>query len=297
MGSPLAILRSTLAVVALPSSAAAVEVEVLSSASADSPDPVVHDDADLVLLAVSEHRGSAEPCGCGTRPLGGLARLTAYARAVRAEQPALVLHAGGWLDASADGPEITEAAREANRRYSQALRRSSVDVLHVAWPDLAALAEPRPGLVSANLHSADDVLRRTVVTVGEHRVLVTGVSRGGPAYLHRPGTDVRAPVPAVREVLDLTPDHDLAVVLAYDDPQAARAVSMVDGVDLVIEAGGYQARWKPLQEAAVHVRTWDQGLRVTELRLWLEGTELERVVVREVDLDEALDGGERRRSR
>ena len=159
---------------------------------------------------------------------------------------------------------------------------------------LAALAEPRPGLVSANLLTPLPVLRRVVASVGGHDVLVTGVSRGGPDYLWPPGTQVVPAVDGVEEVLSLSPERSLSVVLAYDDPKAARAVSQLPGVDLVVEAGDYQARWKPLVEQAVHVRTWRQGLRLTELRLWVGDDGLQRVVLREVALDEALDRGGRR---
>jgi len=272
----------------LPGMAAAVEVDVEVVPQGPLVDRVVRDDAHLVLLVTSEHAGDPAPCGCGLDPLGGLARQEAYAQAVRQTGvPTLVLHAGGWLDSTADEGELTPQARAANDAMMGALRGIGVDVLNVGWPDLAGLEAARPGLVSANLLTDEPVLRRVITEVDGRRVLITGVSRGGPAYLQR--APVVGAADGVREVLQLSPDPALAVVLAYDDPQAARSVAQLDGVDLVVEAGAYQARWKPLTDGAVHVRTWDRGQRLTELRLWLGDEGLTKVVVREIPLDARLD--------
>jgi hypothetical protein len=251
-------------------------------------DRVVRDDADLVVLASSEHRGQVGPCGCEARPLGGLQRAHDYAEAVRGTGvPTLVVHAGGWLDTTADEGRITSAAKRSNEAFTRGLRQVQVDVLNVGFGDLAALELARPGLVSANLRSDAAVLQGTVREVGEHRVALTGVSRRGPTYLLPEGATHRAAVPAAREVLERL-DGALSVVLVYDDPQAAVDLADQPWVDLVIEAAGYKARWPAVEGAhgGVRVRTWDQGVRLTELRLWLgDDGELQRVLHREVDLD------------
>lgn len=246
----------------------------------------IHDDASLVLLVSGEHQGRVGACGCEGRPLGGLARQQAYVEAVEATgSPSLVLHAGAWLDAGASGMELTERARVANEGFLRALRRVRVDVLNTAWPDLAALeGRGRPGLVASGLHHDDSpVLDVVTREVGGVRVAVTGMSRAGMPYLMPPGTETVPGVAGVQAALDGV-ERDLAVVLVYDDPEGARAVAQLPGVDVVVEAARYNGRWEPFVDGALHVRTWEQGQRLTELRLWV-GEGLERAMVRQVDLD------------
>lgn len=288
-------LRPVLAILALPLlfalEASAVEATTERADGARVEARLADDDAELVILVSSEHRGDPEACGCGVRPLGGLARQQTYVEAVEATgTPSLVLHAGGWLASEADQGVITDASRAANARMMRALRGVRVDALNAGWPDVAALELARPGLVSATLRADVPVLEADVHAVGGVRVAVTGVTRGGPAYLWREGTEVRDAVQAVAAVRDRV-EADLLVVLVYDDPEAAVAVARLPGVDLVVEAGGYTARWPAVVEGeAVRVRTWDQGARLTELRLWRDPDgPLARVLHREVDLDEALD--------
>jgi hypothetical protein len=251
---------------------------------------VVSDDADVVLLITGEQAGQVGACGCEGRPLGGLARQQAYVEAVEASgTPSLVLNAGGWLDPGASGMELTERAQVANEGFLRGLRRVRVDVLNAAWPDWAALqGRGRPGLVASGLHHDHlPVLDVVVRDVGGVQVAVTGMTRAGMPYLMPPGTQTVPGVAGVQAALDEV-ERDLAVVLVYDDPEGARAVSMLPGVDVVVDAARYHGRYAPLTDGALHVRTWEQGQRLTELRLWMGADGPTKARVRQVDLDGEL---------
>lgn len=283
-----------MAVLLLSPGAWATDVEVSTDPgprTGAAADRVMSDDADVVIVVSGEQGGRVGPCGCDRRPLGGLARQEAFVQALEAAgQPVLVLNAGGWLDARASALDIVERARAANDDYLRALRRVRVDVLNVAWPELATLdGRGRPGLVSATLHDdGTPVVDATVLDVAGTSVAVTGMTRPGRPYLMPEGTEVREGAAGVALALDGV-DAALSVVMVYDDPKGARAVSELDGIDLVIDAARYNGRWPPLTDGALHVRTWGDGMRLTEIRLWLaDGGGIARAHVREVDLDATL---------
>lgn len=287
-----------LAALAMPGWASGVEVATERAGGSKLAERLVRDDADLVLVVSGEQRGVVGPCGCGVRPLGGLERQQAYVMALeKAGPPVAVLHAGAWLDSTADGGEVTAPARAANEAMVEALATVRIDALNVGWRDLAGLGTPPTGVVTANLKSPRELPDLLTVPVGEHTVAITGVSRQGPSYLFPEGARFVEPVEAVEQLLPRVAEADLFVVLVYDDPEAAVALAALDGVDLVVEAAGYQARWAAVADEAVRVRTWDQGTRLTELRLWLGDEGLARVLHREVDLDEQLLKGARRGSK
>ncbi len=94
------------------------------------------DGAELVLLYGGEQAGRVGPCGCDQRPKGGLARSAAYAAAVRARDPnVLLLNVGNFLVDFDDGPN--EIAR--NALIVDGLQRGGWDVWNLTAPDVAAL--------------------------------------------------------------------------------------------------------------------------------------------------------------
>ena len=287
-----------LAALAMPGWASGVEVATERAGGSRLAERLVHDDADLVLVVSGEQRGVVGPCGCGVRPLGGLERQQAYVTALqKVGPPVAVLHAGAWLDSTADGGEVTAPARAANQAIVEALAAVRIDALNVGWRDLAGLGSVPPRVVTANLKSPNELPDLLTVSAGEHTVAITGVSRRGPSYLFPEDAHFVEPVAAVEQLLPRAAEAALFVVLVYDDPEAAVALAALDGVDLVVEAAGYQARWAAVADKAVRVRTWDQGTRLTELRLWLGDEGLARVLHREVDLDEQLLKGAKRGSK
>ena len=261
-------------------------------------DRVVVDDADLVLLLTGEQGGEVEPCGCADRPLGGLFTAEAYVHAVEGAAASAdgvwVLNVGGWLDATAAGDRLTVDAVSANSAFLAGLRRVRLDAANVGWTEVAALGgRARPGMLSANVDGVVGVVDHLLREVAGRRVLVTGVTRAGRPFLWPEGATVQPAAAAVAALIARVP-ADVVVVLVHDDPQAAVAIAALPGVDLVVEGAGYRERWAPdTAGGAVRVRTWTEGARLTELRLWLDDAGIHRLLHRTVDLDEAL--GSRRR--
>jgi hypothetical protein len=246
---------------------------------------VVRDDADVVLLYASEQRGLVGPCGCDVHPKGGLDRIGAYADAVRATgSPTLLLNAGRWLASEHDGGELDARSLALNTEMHTALRTTRFDALNVTlhdWPDVAR--GPRPGLVSANLRHPDvPVVRYRVVEAGELTVAITGVSRPGLPYLQPDGLEERPPLDALTALAPEMEDRADLVVVADLVP----ALAAVPGVDVVVEADHYTARYGPWAESdAVWVRSWNGTSRLGELRLWVEDGRVVRALDRVVDLD------------
>jgi len=246
------------------------------------------DDADLVLFYGAEHEGSMDPCGCEVRPKGGLARIDGYVRAARRaaqDTPSLLLHAGAFLSTDlGDGADLAPEAVTANEFMVQGLQLMGWDVLNLGyrdtlWADGRELGLP---LVSANVGGPPPVW---LTEVQGRSVAVTGVSTHGLKLLQPDGVEFTDPVNAVRDLLGHT-QADLFVVLAYGEGVPAERLAALDGVDVVIEAGGFRERWEPFVVGdAVWVRARHEGARLGELRLWLDGGSITRAVDRQVDLD------------
>lgn len=277
---------------------AAPEVEGINVPRVPLSQRVVADDASVVLLYGGEQRGEIGPCGCELEPLGGLARASTYAAAARAtdpDTPVFLLNAGAWLSNTSLERQLLPETLQRNAEVHAALRDQPWDVLNVSfrdWPDVAS--GPRPGLVSANTRAPGvPVVRYRLLSAGAHTIAVTGVTRAGLPHLQPPGATADPPVAALTELLpELQHRADVVVVLIYDLPRAAEAIAGLPGVDVVIEAGGYRARWGPWVEGqAVWVRSWEATERLGELRLWIEEGSVVRAVQRTIDLDASLDAG------
>ncbi|MDQ3037257.1 MAG: hypothetical protein M3Y87_32990, partial [Myxococcota bacterium] len=69
---------------------------------------------DLRLVVITDLMGYLEPCGCTSRPLGGIDRLAAALREARAgSAPTLFLAAGDlFFDGTSHGVEVAEAATQ-----------------------------------------------------------------------------------------------------------------------------------------------------------------------------------------
>jgi hypothetical protein len=221
------------------------------------------DGADLVLLAVADHRGRLGPCGCAARPLGGVARAVAWAEAVeRAGVPTLLVHVGGWAD-----PTPAEGARVAER---DVVNGAMVEAL--ARFDAVGLAAGDRGVAPPTtwLDPADPSTwtRRA----GGLVVALASVAPGD------------GDLGAIAARLAATP-ADVRVLLANDVGAAIRDAA-VPGIDVIVEAGAPAARWAPERLGeALWVRTAPEGQAISELRLDLDGG---GAVVRSVDLDRNL---------
>ena len=249
------------------------------------------DDADLVLVYGGERDGEIGTCGCGRA--GGLPRLATYVAAVRdAGRPALVLDVGSFLASVGAAGQLSDWSRTMNDGYHRALTELRFDAFNVSYRDLpGAVGAGHPGYVSAT-HRPEQgpIARYKSFQAGALQVAVTGVSRDGLATLQPPMAAVVRPVEAVRGLLPELEAHDVVVVMAYEVPSAeVRAIAQLPGVDVVIEAGGFDARWPASVEGeAVWVRSLTDGVRAGELRLWVDGGRVVRAVDRQVPLDDGL---------
>jgi hypothetical protein len=249
------------------------------------------DDAQLVVFATGEQHGVLAPCGCGSSPLGGLARTEGYLAAARealGSRPSLVVDAGAWLD-----PTHTEDDRalRADAALQNAATLSVVagwDALNVTFHDLPHLAQtgfPRAA-VSANLRGGTAGPAPVIhLTRGGVRIAVTGVSGVGLRRFQPAGYRWDDPVASLAALLP-TLDADLVVVLGYGLGAAAARVAALPGVDLFVEAGDFGWFEQPTRVGdAVWSRTWTGGQRLTELRLRLAGGQVVGAVDRSVALD------------
>jgi hypothetical protein len=242
------------------------------------------DGASVVLVYGGEQEGRVGACACDAYPKGGFGRLAAMTEAVRAADPAvpvLLLNPGGWLSSDNDQGVLAPRAIADDGYVRRALALVPHDALNATWRDLPSLGDVAH-TVSAT-HRLPGIEATRTFDANGLRVVVTGVSRRGPPFLEPEGTAVTPPVDALR-ALELR-DEDLVVVLAYQVGRDAKALAAVPGVDVVIEADDYKARYEPVVVgSAVWVRSWDEATRLGELRLWVEDGHVVRVLDRMIDL-------------
>jgi len=205
----------------------------------EPPRPAPRPDARLVLL--TDVAGHLEPCGCTSRPLGGVDRMVAAVGDLRADGvPTALLAAGDlWFgaDAAGHGHAPADAAQGPVPGWradtlAAALTRAELAAATPGPHDLAKEAARLDGLAgeAALVGVAPDAGARVSVErlrLGTVPVAVVGV----PA-------SVADPVPAVRDALAGGPAPALAVVLAAGGRRAAARIAReVDAVDLVVMAG------------------------------------------------------------
>jgi len=276
-------------------------------AAEDARDSSLHhrlaaaDGADLVVLYGDGQGGNEGTCGCEARPLGSLARVEGYRRAVaRHPSPALLVDAGGWLDATRDvagGVRADVALRDA--RMIEALRMGHWDVWNVGAPDLPYLAAKGfpPEAVSANLRPVDASAPAPdawhLVRAGGLRVAVTGVSDKAPEGMD--GWRAEDPVAAVRALVPtLRAEADVVVLLAWRPGRAVTDLAAIPGVDVLVEATGAPGRWPPdTVGQAVWVRSDPQTHHLGELRLHLADGAVTRALDRQIDLDARIPSDRR----
>ncbi|MCB9632984.1 MAG: hypothetical protein H6721_12750 [Sandaracinus sp.] len=224
---------------------------------------------DLRVVAITDLQGYLEPCGCTSRPLGGIDRLAAKLQALADEAPTVFVSAGDlWLAPQGHG----EAAATQERWRAETLVAILNDLgLAAAAPGPADLREGRERfmalrealgspVLAAGAHVGETVLpASTRIEAGGLAMDVFGASR----------LDVD-PVPALREALAARSDvPPLTVALVVGDRRAARNVAALPGVDAVIVGG--LARAEPLAPQATdgapifHAGRQGQGLLVLDL--------------------------------
>lgn len=264
---------------------------------------VVRDDgAEMVIFYGSEQRGSMNECTCPSgAERGGLARVKSYLDVARQSAgDSLVVNAGYWLDNRVDLNErLRPDVGVANEYVLQGFSMVGWDVLNVAHPDLPWLARSGrfpAGAVSANLRPDEPEVLPThrLLDFEGLRVAVTGVSSGGLHYMLPDDFQVQDPVEALEALIPVMRDEsDLVVVLVYDLKRETRRVAALDGVDVIVEAGGFHTGHDPhLVDGTVWVRSDYETQALGELRLEVSDGAITGALDRKVDLDKAvpLDG-------
>lgn len=255
------------------------------------------DDADLVVLYGGEQRGSTDTCGCIKRPRGSLMRLESYRRAhdeVHGTR-ALLVDVGNWLDDTIglDG-DLRLDVRVGNGWMVRGLEQQGWDALNVSFRDLPYLAsrsEWPTGVVSANIQASEGTRAlptHRIVEVDGLRVALTGVSVEGMTFIQPEGYTYAHPVEALRTLVPtLRAQADFVVVLAFDAGPLATEIARLDGIDLLVEGGGFAERYDPFFEnGTLWVRSHDQTMRLGEVRMALDETHRVRGAVdRKIDLD------------
>ena len=233
--------------------------------------------SDMVVVYAAEQYGSIGPCGCNDYPMGGMARVERYAERLakrEATSAVLKLYAGGaFLPARAAGEiRVLSGQLHPNEAMARVLERGAWDAVNITCGDLhadAPWAFPS-GSLSTNLLGLDGELpRHRVIERNGISTLVLGVT-GTCGDQNQRGVRVSDPLHAVQTALAARGEAiDRVVVLTHRVGETVSAIARLEGVDVVIEADGYTARYPPVFASgqAVWVRTWREAERLGELRL------------------------------
>jgi hypothetical protein len=243
----------------------------------------------------TEVSGYIEPCGCTTKPLGGIQRLATVLERGRTDR--VLIDAGDLLFPPSGLDEITKAQHLLKSRIlARAYRQLGAVALNVAESDLSAGIDllkdlQREGavpLVSANVRpsaeSGPAIARSFVRSVGGIRVGITGVATpekvagigGVTAIEYAPA--LRAEIAAMRKG-----GAELILVLAHTGEVGARELAKaVPEIDVIVRAPGTPIEREPQGPERVNgvivVEAGSQGQHVGRLTLSFGPTPPERPV-------------------
>ena len=248
------------------------------------------DDSDLVIHYTGEFKGDVAPCGCSDAPRGGLPRAAAY---LESAGGGLRIVGASWLDdgTQLDGQPMADAAVK-NAHMVSGLLAMSIDAVHVGLADAIALARldapPPVPMVSANI-TGPGIEPFLIVEQGDRRIAITGLAAPGHPAIATPGYDRTDPLD-VLEVIQAAADASDVVVLLNDGATAAtKRVLRAVNIGVVIETARVRGLEAPFRlSGAVWVRSHDQGQRLGELRLGLEGNRVHTARDRKIDLDASV---------
>jgi len=257
------------------------------------PSPVVElPSPDLRLLVLTDLDGTLEPCGCTSRPLGGIDRLAARVRALSEEAPSVFVAAGDlflgheghagpdggtqeiWraetlstvlselgLAAAAPGPRDLRLGLEA----FGALRERAEFPLLAAGTSLPASDTGDEGGADEEGPDTRTFEGHRIVEAGGVKVGLFGVSDLGRRA--ESGDPMAAAEAQTRELREA--GAELIVALTRLDRRQLREVARIEGVDFVVRAGFDQAEVLPPAAAGngtlLHAGRQGQHLLVVDL--------------------------------
>ncbi len=262
-------------------------------AAAELPRP------DLRLLVVTDLDGYLEPCGCTSRPLGGIDSMAARVAAVREDgAPTLFVASGDlFFHGAPHGVDAERASQQEIWRAETLTRILGRLGLAAAAPgplDFAfgtdtfeRLAREAPfpllaagvELARAEGEEAEPALvASTMQRVGGVQVGILGVSdlRGADGALPDRVRETAELRDAAREAVRSLRERgaQLVVALVRGDRRTSRRIATgVDGIDFVVQGGLDDAEPSPpaTTEGAVLVHAARQGHGVTVVDLWRRG--------------------------
>lgn len=240
--------------------------------------------ADLRVIAITDLEGYLEPCGCTSRPLGGIDRLAARVRALSSEgTPTLFVAAGDLFfhpaEAAEGGVDTSTQERMKADVVADVLGRIGLRVGTLGTIDLsqgaattAALATQAtfPLLVGATVpvEGGERALdATTLVELDGHLIGVVGL-------VDRSELDPAAPAIADvgRDAARTLRERgaELVIALLRAPRRAARTIATIEGIDLIVQGGLDEASAHApsvVENAAVlHAGRQGQGLVVADLR-------------------------------
>ena len=200
----------------------------------------------LTLFYSGDVRGTLEPCGCTSDPLGDVARYAALVRAAERSGPTLLVDGGGLsFPESASAKE--KAANDLRARFlGKTLQALGPFAAGLADNDVGAgHGEVTPRRLAVNFSRSPAIVPSELKTIGDVRVGIFGVA--DPALAARVGATAEDPVPAAkREVARLRgAGAELVIALVPLDRPTARRLARAASPDLVVlgrQVGNGQAR-------------------------------------------------------
>lgn len=259
---------------------------------------MVHPKPELRLVAITDLDGYLEPCGCTSRPLGGIDRMAAEVQTLLKGTPSVVVATGSTLfgelepGMAPDQAETQETWKADTlgqilskleiaavvpgphdflfgvRPFVETVKRHELPVLAADW-QLEMPAEP-------SQEALDPAPERTlfpsfrVVKAGDRTIGLVGVV-DLPEGTRAAGTPAPDPVAttekAVRQARDA--GAEIVIALVSGDRRMARRISGVPGLHLVVLGGVHQEEATPPAEGGsahiVHAGRQGQGLIAIDL--------------------------------
>ncbi len=222
----------------------------------------------LRLAVVTDLKGYLEPCGCTSRPLGGIDRLAAQIRALSDDSvPLIILMAGDlFFDTDALEPARVDQANRNARTLVAILDQIGADAALPGLRDRAQQAKVTARLQAASslpwlaMKSDTEVVR---LQANGLRIAVVGV---------RPEVERDVVVAAIGAAQAET---DLTIALVHGSRRVANRVGTIDGVDFVVHGGLDQDAPVPPHRSGdawvLHAGRQGQGLTVVEVYRTADG--------------------------
>jgi hypothetical protein len=187
--------------------------------------------ADISLFVTAELKGTLEPCGCTSNPLGDIARTAEVIAEARKERPTALLDGGSTLYTEIPVP----AAKRAQEELKADLIARLLPTLGLAAAGLGPndLPAPRFPRQAANVSAGAPTEPPRVVDVGGARVGVFGVVDPDAV----PGVTAGDPAPAAQKAVAQLRAKGAQVVVglaAMGRPAAKRLARAAPGIDLLV---------------------------------------------------------------